>query len=400
VYKIDEQQLAKMNFSHSNYQGRNVIVRSCLNVSYDDEQNITDDTRLLAALPLLKRLEKEAKSIVVLGHLGRPEGKKSKEYSLKPVANFLNEHLQEELVFVDNLSNAREVISANAEKKVFLLENTRFDSREQSKKENKRMELARELAALGELFINDAFPDYRKAASTYEIAKLLPSYIGPAFISEIENLSNLADPSRPYVALLGGAKLSEKIDLIGSIAPTVDKLLVGGALAYTLLKAKGVNIGNSIVEEDKIEVASEILNKFPNKLMLPIDHITVSEFTEPEDDSLVSTTSGQEISNGRIGVDIGPKTIEVYTATLEQAETILWNGPMGVFEWDATGKGTKSVMAAIAENDNSYSVTGGGDSLSAIEKFAISDFNHISTGGGAMLSFLSAEDFPTLDVIK
>jgi len=224
----------------------------------------------------------------------------------------------------------------------------------------------------------------------------LPSYLGPVFVREVEAMSNFANPKRPFLAILGGAKLSEKLDALNALAQSADKVIIGGAMAYTLLLSDGVHIGKSLVEADKLEIAKEILAKYRDKLILPVDHVVASEFSS---DSEVSTIPAVNIPEDRIAVDIGPETQRLFVNEIKQAKSILWNGPMGVFEWEQTAQGTRKVGQAIVDNKDAYKFAGGGDSIAAINKFDLTGFDHISTGGGAMLAFLSYDTFPTLDII-
>ncbi|MFW5702821.1 MAG: phosphoglycerate kinase, partial [Candidatus Dojkabacteria bacterium] len=273
--------------------------------------------------------------------------------------------------------------------------NTRFLDGEQSNDEHERIELAKDLVVGSDLYINDAFPDYRIAASTFEVAELIPSFLGKNFAEEIAALEKLNKPARPYIAVLGGAKLSEKIELIGSIATKADKILIGGALTYTILKARGLSVGNSLVEEDKLTEAAEIWDQYKDKLVLPSDHIIVDEFKEPKLEEGYEHLKGEEIPAGKIAVDIGPNTITTYSKYIKMSKTVLWNGPMGVFEWELASRGTRKIMETISFSDT-FSVVGGGDSLAAIAKLGAVNFSHISTGGGAMLAYLGEGKFPTL----
>lgn len=368
---------------------KRVIIRSCLNVTVDETGKVTDATRIKEAVAGIKYFAENAKQIIIIGHLGRPE-KYSKELSFWNVAEIIEQELGMEVEFVPF-----QTVSL-MQSKVILSDNIRFFEDEENKEIAKRESFAKELAGLGDIFVNDAFADYRESASTYDIAKFLPSFVGPLFLKEVDALSKFEQPQRQFVAVLGGAKLSEKLDAMKALCDIADKVLVGGAMAYTLMKAKGVNIGKSLVEEDKINVAKEIVEKYSGKLVLPIDHIVVSEFNE---DAPTEYLEGEEISENKIGVDIGEKTVNLFLNEISQARTILWNGPMGVFEWEHSSNGTKSIGEAISQNNNAYSLAGGGDSIAAINKFNLTKFNHISTGGGAMLAFIAYDKFPTLDVI-
>lgn len=384
-----------LEFVPSKYKGKQVVIRACLNVSYDKAGAISEITRVDEALKALHSLKEVAARIVILAHLGRPEGKASPEFSLEKVRQYLSTKLETEISLVTNLDN----FDPQPQQQFYLVENIRFWPEEESKDENIRQQFASKLAKLGEVFINDAFPDYRIAASTYELAKVLPASLGPSFIKEVQELDKLNNPDRPYVAILGGAKLSEKVELIGKLGEIADKILVGGALAYTLLKAQGQEIGKSLLEDEKLVVAKEILAKYQTKLVLPVDHVVLPEFKQPESEASYEITANGQVPADKVAVDIGPETETLFSEEIKHAKTILWNGPMGVFEWDGASHGTRGVMMAVAKAKNAYRVTGGGDSLAAIAKFGIDRFEHISTGGGAMLSFLADEKFPTLDII-
>lgn len=249
-----------------------------------------------------------------------------------------------------------------------------------------------------DLFINDAFADYRASASSYDVATLLPSYLGPVFLKEVKELAGLANPVRPMVAIIGGSKLSEKLDALLALLEVADKVCVGGAMRYTLFKAQGITIGNSRVENDKLDVAKEILSKYADKLVLPGDHMIISKRGDPAEVGY-EYTEGLEIPEGHEAIDIGPKGIEIFKDTIASAKTIVRNGPVGVFEFDISAKGTEEIGKAIAANAQAYKLAGGGDSIAAINKCKLTGFDHISTGGGAMLAFLAYDKFPTLDVI-
>ncbi len=397
--------LTEKLFKLNEASGKRVLVRTCLNVSTDDEGKIKDDTRLIEALPLIQSLIGNCKKIIITGHLGRPENKE-KKFSFWNIAERMEAELRKltdksvKVKLVETLEEVEGIEASEIENEftVILIENIRFFPDEESKDPDKRMPFANELATLADIFINDAFPDYRESASTYDIVKLLPSFLGPSFANEINNLTKLSNPERPFIAVLGGAKLSEKLDALNSLLPIADKVIIGGAMAYTLLQAKGISTGKSLVESDKLQVAREMIEKYFDKLVLPVDHIIADEFRDG-DISWFKATSDVEIPEGKIALDIGPKTIELFKGVISNAKSILMNGPIGVFEWELTSKGTKSILESIIANTNAYKLAGGGDSITAVNKFNIKGFNHISTGGGAMLAILSYDKFPTLDVI-
>lgn len=376
---------------------KRVIVRSCLNVAVDKHGSVIEDTRLKESMPLIKELSQKAKRVVVMGHLGRPEaGNFDRAQSFWHVAELMAEELRslnKQVKLVQNFEDIKD--DSNT---IYLIDNIRFFKGEESKDSAERIAFAKQLASLADAFINDAFADYRESASTYDIATILPSYLGPVFLKEVEALSKLAQPQRPFVAIIGGAKLSEKLDALKALAENADIVLIGGAMAYTLLKAKGINTGNSLYEHDKLDVAKEILENFRERLVLPTDHLVTLSFDEvsAQDARVVSDVN---VPDGEIAIDIGSKTVQNFKDHLINAKCILWNGPMGVFEWKVSEKGTLEVGTAISENPNAYKLAGGGDSIAAINKLGLTGFNHISTGGGAMLAFIAYNKFPTLDVI-
>lgn len=398
MYKTDNlaAKLSAKNILNADYSDKRILIRSCLNVAMDKSGKISDRTRVDEALPTIKKLSEKAKQIVIMAHLGRPTPAREPEFSLEPVRVVLENELATEVKLIKEYTDYTDLTEGKITTKIVLLENIRFSPGEESKNLSERENFARELAKLGDIYVNDAFPDYREAASTYDIAKYLPSYLGPVFVREVEAMSNFANPKRPFLAILGGAKLSEKLDALNALAQSADKVIIGGAMAYTLLLSDGVHIGKSLVEADKLEIAKEILAKYRDKLILPVDHVVASEFSS---DSEVSTIPAVNIPEDRIAVDIGPETQRLFVNEIKQAKSILWNGPMGVFEWEQTAQGTRKVGQAIVDNKDAYKFAGGGDSIAAINKFDLTGFDHISTGGGAMLAFLSYDTFPTLDII-
>ncbi len=386
---IDNQDLA----------GKHVLIRTCLNVTLDKQGKITDDTRIRESLPTLKKLGELAERVVMLAHLGRPTTKREAEFSLEVVRELLEKGLEEPVVMLKDEKAMAELLTLERVGhpiKYFLVENIRYFAGEESKDKSERMNFAKELAKLGDIFVNDAFADYRAAASTYELAELLPSYLGPVFSREIAAVNYFAEPQKPFVAVLGGAKLSEKLDTLAVLAEKADKVLIGGAMAYTLMKAQGMEIGKSLVENDKLEVAKELMQKYAEKIVLPMDHLIAQEFAATAKTSFTET---HEIPKDQLAIDIGPKTQADFQKIIASAGAVLWNGPMGVFEWEVGETGTKAVGEAIIANKNAYKFAGGGDSIAAINKFGLQGFDHISTGGGAMLAFVAYETFPTLDII-
>ncbi len=370
-----------------------VLLRTCLNVALDSEGNISEPQRLEEALPTIEDLAERAKALVIVGHLGRPEGQDPK-FSLETVRLWFADKI-DGLLFARSIDEAKQAIEQGSAK-VILLENIRFFEGEESKDPNVRDAFAKELASLADVFVNDAFADYRPSASTYDVVKYLHSFIGPIFHNEVSQLSYLSAPEEPYVAILGGAKLSEKLDTLHALLPVADKVIIGGAMAYTLLKAAGYPVGKSLVEEDKLEIAEEMINQYADKLILPLDHRIANEFSESAESSV---TDGIEIPDDMIAIDIGPQTIDWYVSEIGMASTLLINGPMGVFEWTHSAEGTRAVLQAISDNDYARRIAGGGDTIAAINKLGGFTFDHISTGGGAMLAYISYDTFPTLDII-
>lgn len=396
--------LEKASYRNADLKNSKVIVRACLNVPLDKKtQEITDCTRIDEALPLIQELAGQSKRIVIMAHLGRPAGK-DPSLSFAPVVKMLEERLGEKVYLVENLDDIQSLSGDfEKDKRVFLIENIRFFPGEKSKDQEERKELTDQLTKLGDIFINDAFADYlepgKTTASTYDIAKVLPSFIGPVFAKEVKAFANFSNPARPFVAVMGGAKLSEKLLALNSLLEFADKVIIGGAMAYTILKAMGKSIGNSLIEKDLVESAQEMYQKFSSKIILPVDHLILDKFEEPSEQNKVTVQDDQNIPDGKTAVDIGPKTIELFKTEIQNTKSVVWNGPMGVFEWEQTCKGTREIGNTIISLSDAYKLTGGGDSISAINKFGLKGFNHISTGGGAMLAFLSYDSFPTLDVI-
>ena len=375
-----------------------VLLRACLNVAVDKTGNITDRTRLDEAYPTIKYLAANSQKLIITAHMGRPTIAREPNFSLRKVYEIINAQLQTDLgldcQFAENIADA-----ANSTAKVVVLENIRFFVGEESSEKAEQDSFVKELSSLADIYVNDAFPDYREAVSTYYIARKLKPFIGPNLAKEVRAFAKLSSPSKPYVAILGGAKLSEKLDTLLELLKSADKVLIGGAMAYTILKAQGNAIGNSLHEDEKIAVAQRMLVDNLDKLVLPVDHLVAESFDQAVSDNAVYTDSVQ-IPAGTIAIDIGPKTIEKFVAEIAGASTLLVNGPMGVFEWEKSLAGTKQTYDAVVANTNAYKIIGGGDSISAMNKLGIANkFNHISTGGGSMLAFLAKDKFPIVDVI-
>jgi len=385
--------MGKMTVKDIDFKGRNVLMRADFNVPQDASLNITDDTRIRATLPTIEYiLNNGAARLVLMSHLGRPDGKAVAKYSLAPVAKRLVELLGQPVKFVSDCvgETVKKEVSA-AKEKVVLLENLRFHSEEEANDPA----FARHLADLGDIFVNDAFGTAHRAhASTEGVTHYLKSAAGFLLGKEIEYLgSAVADPRRPFIVILGGAKVSDKIAVIENLLPKCDSIIIGGGMAYTFLKAQGKNIGKSKLEQDKLELAKEILLKaaeLKKEILLPVDNLIV----ESIDVSAKSEICGENIPEGRMAVDIGPQTVKLFNAKLAGAKTIVWNGPLGIFEMEPFSKGTKAVAEFIAGLD-AVTIIGGGDTAAAVAKFGLEKrMTHISTGGGASLEFLEGKKLP------
>jgi phosphoglycerate kinase len=372
--------------------GKRVLVRSDLNVPLDGS-TITDDGRIRASVPTLRRLLDVGARVVIMAHLGRPKGVPDPAYSLEPVAGRLAELLGRDVVFVTGLD------APLPDADVVLLENVRFDPAETSKDPAVRATYAARLAALGDVYVDDAFGAvHRSHASVDEIAALLPSAAGDLVLRELDVLRRLTeDPQRPYVVLLGGSKVSDKLRVIERLLPTVDRLLVGGGMSYTFLAAKGYSVGTSLLEPDQIEICKTFLAT--GKVTLPVDLVVAADFSESADRRIVPA---EEIPDGWQGLDMGPRTIERFAERLADARTVFWNGPVGVFEMAAFATGTRGVALAIAGLTDALTVVGGGDSAAAVRLLGIDEslFSHISTGGGASLEFLEGRELPGLTALE
>ncbi len=388
-----------------NIEGKTVIVRANLDVPIENGE-VKDDTRIKAAIPTLKYLIEKNCKIVLIGHLGRPEGKYVDELSLMPIRFELGRHLEKQIKFV-NITNCENSIKFLEPKDILLLENVRFSPEEESSNSKTRQKFIEKLCKMGDIYVNDCFGLYRKHASVYELASCMKkSFAGFAMQAEIEALSKLREnPEKPYVAIIGGAKLDTKIDAIKSLVKEVDVLMLGGALAYTFMKAKGIKVGASKVEKEYLEEAAKIITlaeKHKCELLLPVDHIAGKEFNEKTKPIKIDT---QDITDKDLmGLDIGPKTIELYQNKLSTAKSILWNGPLGVFEWSKFANGTQSIgdYITLSTSKDIFKVAGGGDTTYAINKLKIKSkrFDHISNGGGMMLEFLSGKKFEVLELLE
>ena len=389
----------KMSVKDINVAGKKVLVRCDFNVPLKDGV-ITNDKRIVAALPTIKYLKENGAKVILCSHLGRPKGEWLPEFSLAPVAKRLSELLECEVRMSKDVigEDAKDISATIKEGEVALLENVRY-----YKEETKNVpEFAKELASLAEIFVNDAFGTAHRAhASTTGVADYIPAVCGFLIQKEIDVMGKALDnPVRPFVAVLGGAKVSDKIGVITNLLEKVDTLIVGGAMAYTFLKAEGHNVGISLCEEDKLELASELLAKAKEKgvsLLLPVDHIAADKFDENAEPVAVE---GKDIPDGLMGMDIGPKSVELFKEAVKNAKTVIWNGPMGVFEFKNFAGGTFAVAEAIAETD-CISIIGGGDSVAAVTKLGFADkMTHISTGGGASLEFLEGLELPGIAALN
>jgi phosphoglycerate kinase len=384
--------------------GRRVLVRSDLNVPLGGS-TITDDGRVRAALPTIRKLAEAGAKVVVAAHLGRPKGAPDPQFSLRPVADRLGELLGAEVRLARDVTgdDAKSVVGALPDGGVALLENVRFDPRETSKSDEERAELAGELAALtgsGGAFVSDGFGVvHRKQASVYDVARALPAYAGGLVLTELAVLGKLTgDPERPYVVVLGGSKVSDKLAVIEALLPKVDALLVGGGMAFTFLAAQGHDVGGSLLEKDFIETARTLLGTHGEKIVLPADVVVAEALAE---DVEVRTVPADAIPAEWKGLDIGPRTVERFAAVIAGARTVFWNGPAGVFELAPFSGGTRGVATAIAESD-AFSVVGGGDSAAAVRLLGVPEekFSHISTGGGASLEYLEGKELPGVAVLE
>ena len=382
-------------------KGKRALVRCDFNVPLKDGV-ITDDIRIVSALPTIRYLMEGGARVILMSHLGRPDGEAKKEFTLAPVAARLAELLGTEVKFVNSDTvvddKVREAAAALEDGQVMLLENVRF-----RKEETKNgADFAKELAKLGDFFVNDAFGSAHRAhASTAGVADYLPAVSGFLIEKEVEFLGNAVEnPKRPFVAIMGGAKVGDKIPVIENLLKKVDTLIIGGGMAYTFFKSQGLEIGTSILDKDNVELAAELLKKAEAagvKMLLPVDCVCGKEF---KNDTEYAVFPREEIPADMMGLDIGPKTAELYRQAVADAATVVWNGPMGVFEMPNFAKGTRAVAEALAES-SAVTVIGGGDSAAAVEQFGLADkMTHISTGGGASLEFLEGKVLPGIAVLE
>lgn len=383
-------------------KGKKVLMRADFNVPLNDQLEITDDTRIQAALPTIKYILDQGASLILMSHLGRPKNEPDSKFSLAPVAKKLSEVLGLNVIFNDDGEVVgqitKDAASALKPGQVLLLQNTRF--RPEEKKNDAGF--AKELASLGDVFVDDAFGSCHRAhASTAGVAQYLPSVSGFLIQKELDFIGGaLEDPKRPFVAILGGAKVSDKIGVINNLLDKVDTLIIGGGMAYTFLKAQGYEIGTSLLEADKIDLAKDLLKKAKDKgveLLLPTDIVVAPEFKA---DAKPTTVVVNAIPSDQMGLDIGSATQTAFAQVIKEAKTVIWNGPMGVFEFPAFAKGTSAVAKAMAESD-AITIIGGGDSAAAVKQLGYeSGMSHISTGGGASLEFMEGKVLPGIAVLQ
>lgn len=391
--------LGKKTVEDINVKGKKCIVRCDFNVPMSDGV-ITDDKRIREALKTVKYLKENGAKIILCSHMGRPKGEFNMKYSLAPVAERISELMGCPVAMATDVigEDAKAKAAALGEGEILLLENLRFHKEE----EKNAPEFAKALADFAEIYVNDAFGTAHRAhASTAGIADYLPAVCGYLIQKEIDVMGKaLNDPARPFVAILGGAKVSDKIGVIENLIDKVDSLVIGGGMAYTFFKAKGWSVGNSICEDDKVELAKELMAKAEAKgvkMLLPVDTVVGKEFKA---DTEYMTVDSCAIPDAWQGLDIGPKSVELFSETIKNAETVVWNGPMGVFEFEAFAVGTKAVAKAVAES-GAISIIGGGDSAAAVEQLGYADkMTHISTGGGASLEFLEGLELPGIAALN
>ena len=383
-------------------QGKKVLVRCDFNVPMDEGKNITDDIRIRSALPTIEHILDNGGSVILMSHLGRPKGEPKPEYSLKPVAKRISELIGKEVKFADDDFIIGDITKNLAKElkqgEILLLQNTRYRKEEE---ENDK-DFSKELASLGDLYVNDAFgAAHRAHSSTVGIAAFLPSAMGYLMEKEVNFLGKmLTNPERPFVAILGGAKVSDKIGVIENLIDKVDALIIGGGMGYTFLKAEGYEVGKSLLEEDKIDLAIDLIKKAKERnveFLLPIDTVVAEKLAL---DIEYKTVNNNDIPENMMGLDIGEKTIELFIKKIKDAKTIIWNGPMGVFEMPSFAKGTKEIAQAMADS-NAVTIIGGGDSAAAVKQFGLADkMTHISTGGGASLELLEGKMLPGIDALE
>lgn len=392
--------LDKKTIEDIDVSGKKVLVRVDFNVPLDENRHITDDRRIREALPTIKYLIEHNAMVILVSHLGRPKGKFDEKYSMAPVAERLQELLDKPVVLAKDVigDSAKACVAAMKPGDIVLLENVRFHAEE----EKNDPDFAKALAGLAEIYVNDAFGTAHRAhASTAGVAAYLPAVAGYLIKKELDIMGRALDnPERPFVAVLGGVKVSDKIGVISNLIDKVDTLIIGGAMAYTFFRAKGYSTGSSLVEEDKIDLAKELMARAQDKgieLLLPVDNVVAKEFKADAEHKIVPS---EAMPDGWQGVDIGPKTVEIFSKVIENAKTVVWNGPMGVFEMPAFANGTRAIAEAMSRCKG-VTIIGGGDSAAAVEQLGYADkMTHISTGGGASLEFLEGKELPGVAVLN
>jgi phosphoglycerate kinase len=384
--------------------GRRVLVRADLNVPFDkkDPTVISDDGRIRAVLPTIAALRDAGARVIVCSHLGRPKGAPDPKYTLAPVAERLGELLGNPVIFASDTVGESATVAADAllDGQVLLLENLRFNEGETSKDDAVRGAFADQLAALAESYVDDAFGAvHRKHASVFDVPARLPHYAGGLVLKEVEVLQRVSDnPEQPYVVVLGGSKVSDKLAVIQALLPKVDKLLVGGGMCFTFLAAQGHEVGKSLLEEDMVGTCRDLLAAAQGRIVLPVDVVAATEFSA---DAAHDTVAADAIPADRLGLDIGPESVALFADAIASARTVFWNGPMGVFELAPFAAGTRGVAEAITKIDG-FSVVGGGDSAAAVRTLGLDEsaFGHISTGGGASLEYLEGKTLPGLAALE
>jgi phosphoglycerate kinase len=384
--------------------GRRVLVRADLNVPFDKSKPgvISDDGRARAVLPTLIALRDAGARVIVCSHLGRPKGAPDPKYTLAPVATRLSELLGSPVAFATDTigDDAQAKVSELEDGGVLLLENLRFNEGETAKDDAVRVGFAEQLAAFADYYVDDAFGAvHRKHASVYDVPALLPHYAGGLVLNEVDVLKRVSDnPEQPYVVVLGGSKVSDKLAVIQALLPKVDKLLVGGGMCFTFLKAQGHEVGKSLLEEDMVATCRDLLSEARGRIVLPVDVVAASEFSADADHDVVDIS---DIPADRLGLDIGPASVSLFSEVIATAKTVFWNGPMGVFELAPFAAGTRGVAEAITKIDG-FSVVGGGDSAAAVRTLGLDEnaFGHISTGGGASLEYLEGKKLPGVEALE
>ena len=391
---------AKKTVKDVDVRGKRVLVRVDFNVPLQ-EGSVTDDTRVRAALPTLRYLVDHGARVIIMSHLGRPKGEPDPQYSLRPVRRVLQRLLGRNVIFVDDIvgKEAHEAVGRMVDGEILMLENVRFHPGEKANDPG----FAAKLASLGDLYVNDAFgAAHRAHASTAGLAGHLPAVAGLLLAREVETLTGMLDePGRPFVAILGGSKVSDKFGVIERLLDVVDVLVIGGGMCFTLLVAKGVDVGRSLVEDEWVGPAKEMLRSAKEKgvdILLPVDFVVAADIAGDAETAIVGR---EEIPAGMMGLDVGPTTAELFKEAIASARTIFWNGPMGVFEMKPFEAGTREVAAAVARNNRAVSVIGGGDSVAALKKFGLEErVTFVSTGGGASMKLLEGSDLPGIEALQ